>query len=133
MAYDPRKALQVCEYMSVQGISARQACIKAGVDQSTFNDWLNKDAALAGYYARAREDAIEHIADEAMRIADEPIPTTQSGSLDSAAVAKQKLQIDTRKWLLSKMAPKRYGDKLELSGDPASPLITKIERVIVQK
>jgi hypothetical protein len=49
-------------------------------------------------------------------------------------VQKQKLRMDTRKWLLSKMAPKKYGDKLELSGDDKSPLtIQRIERVIVKQ
>jgi len=40
--------------------------------------------------------------------------------------------VDTRKWLLSKLAPKKWGDKLELSGDPENPLLQKIERVIVK-
>ena len=46
---------------------------------------------------------------------------------------KHKLQVDTRKWLLSKLAPKKYGEKLELTGDPDRPLaIQKIERVVVK-
>jgi hypothetical protein len=49
-------------------------------------------------------------------------------------VQKQSLRVDTRKWLLSKMAPKKYGDKLELTGDDKSPLtIQRIERVIVKQ
>jgi len=47
-------------------------------------------------------------------------------------VQKHKLQVDTRKWLLSKLAPKKYGDKLEVSGDAANPLVTRIERVVVK-
>ena len=43
----------------------------------------------------------------------------------------RKLQIDTRKWMLSKMLPKIYGDKLELTGDKENPLqtVTRIELV----
>jgi hypothetical protein len=44
------------------------------------------------------------------------IPTGE-GKVDNAMVQKQRLRVDTRKWLLSKLAPKKYGDKLELSGD----------------
>ena len=56
------------------------------------------------------------------------------GKKDWAAVQKHKLQVDTRKWLLSKLAPKKFGDKLELTGDPDRPLaIQKIERVVVKK
>ena len=39
-----------------------------------------------------------------------------------------RLKADNRKWLLSKLAPKKYGDKLELSGDKESPLTVQIVR-----
>ncbi len=38
----------------------------------------------------------------------------------------RRVRIDTRKWLLSKMAPKRYGDRLELAGDKDNPLEVNI-------
>ena len=116
------------------GLSAFKACQAAGVPQSTFNRWMDDDAKLAEEYARAREDLIEHIASETLAIADQPVGSTESGATDSGAVQKQRLQVDTRKWLLSKLAPKKYGDKLELTGDPDRPLaIQKIERVVVKK
>jgi len=114
------------------GLSAHQACKQIGLPQSTFNHWLNDDIKMAAEYARAREDLIEHIAAETLRIADSPVGSTDSGATDSGAVQKQRLQVDTRKWLLSKLAPKKWGEKLELSGDPDSPLLQKIERVIVK-
>jgi hypothetical protein len=95
---------------------------------------MNDDAALAHEYARAREDLHEVIAAEIVAIADQPVGSTESGATDTGAVQKQRLQVDTRKWLLSKLAPKKWGDKLELSGDQQHPLaIQTIERVIVKK
>ena len=38
------------------------------------------------------------------------------------ATNHRRLQIDTRKWLLSKLLPKKYGDKLEISDNRADPL-----------
>lgn len=65
-------------------------------------------------------------------ITDQDVGTTLEGKKDWMAVQKQRLQVDTRKWLLSKLAPQKYGDKLELTGDPDRPLaIQKIERIIV--
>jgi len=114
------------------GSSAFAACKAAGVPQSTFGRWVDEDAALAEEYARAREDLVERIAEETMAIADEPVGNTDSGATDSGAVAKQRLQVDTRKWLLSKLAPRKYGDRLELAGDPKNPIaVARIERVIV--
>lgn len=116
------------------GMSAFKACQVAGVNQSTFNLWLNDDAELAAEYARAREDLIERMAQEVLELSDVDVGLQPDGKKDWAAVQKHKLQVDTRKWLLSKLAPKKFGDKLELTGDPDRPLaIQKIERVVVKK
>jgi hypothetical protein len=114
------------------GLSCFKACAVAGVHSSTFNDWINADAALAVKYAGAREALIEKMANELLEIADTPVGSTDSGATDSGAVQKQRLQVDTRKWLLSKLAPKKYGDRLELAGDAANPLVARIERVVVK-
>ena len=115
------------------GLSAFKSCQAAGVPHSTFNSWLNDDAALAVDYARAREDLIERMAQEVLELSDVDVGLQPDGKRDWAAVQKHKLQVDTRKWLLSKLAPKKFGDKLELTGDPDRPLaIQKIERVVVK-
>jgi hypothetical protein len=115
------------------GLSALKSCAKAGVNQSTFTGWLNDDPALAKEYARAREDLIELMAQEILDISDQDVGETLDGKRDWAAVQKHKLQVDTRRWLLSKLAPKKYGDKLELSGDAENPLvISRIERVVIK-
>jgi hypothetical protein len=114
------------------GLSAFKACQAAGVPQSTFNLWVNDDAKLAEDYARAREELIERMANEVLELADSEVPETGDGKKDWQAIQKHKLQVDTRKWLLSKLAPKKYGEKLEVSGDPANPLVQRIERVVVK-
>jgi hypothetical protein len=128
------------------GLSAFKACEAAGVPHSTFMEWLKMDAELADRYARAREDLIERIANETMAIADQAFTEIEEQTLDAKGkpvavkkkvpvdVQRARLQVDTRKWLLSKLAPKKYGEKLELTGDPDRPLaIQKIERVVVGK
>jgi hypothetical protein len=116
-----------------EGLSAFKACQKAGVPQSTFSLWVDSDAKLAESYAHAREDLIERIASEVMELADSEVPETGDGKKDWQAIQKHKLQVDTRKWLLSKLAPKKYGDRMTLAGDEDSPLaIQKIERVVVK-
>ncbi len=121
----PEHKIKLCDAVidGMQGgLSCFKACQSAGVNHSTFMRWVNDDAALANRYARAREELIELMAQDLLEIADAPVGSTDSGSTDGGAVQKQKLQIDTRKWLLSKLAPKKYGEKLEVSGDEKSPL-----------
>jgi hypothetical protein len=104
------------------GLSAFKACQAAGVPQSTFNRWVDADVKLAEDYAHAREDLIERMANEVLELADSEVPETGDGKRDWQAIQQRKLQVDSRKWLLSKLAPKKYGDRLELAGDKENPL-----------
>lgn len=97
----------------LEGKSCRTSCKDVGVPLASFFRWVANDESLADQYARAREMLIEHMAEDLLQISDEAVATTAAGATDSGAVAKQRLQVDTRKWLLSKLAPKKYGDKVE--------------------
>jgi len=107
------------------GLSAFKACQEAGVPQSTFNRWVDADAKLAEDYAHAREDLIERMAQEVLELADSDVPETGEGKKDWQAIQKHKLQVDTRKWLLSKLLASVFGDKLALGGaDDLPPIKT---------
>ena len=128
-----KKITEVLKHMR-DGHSLRQSSIKAGITPQSVLRAVDKDSELAEQYAQARAAMIDKIADDIITIADEEMIPTGEGKVDSAMVQKQRLRVDTRKWLLSKMAPKKYGDKLELTGDDKSPLtIQRIERVIVKQ
>jgi hypothetical protein len=117
-----------------QGEPLAAVCRDIGLKLSTFYEWMEKDAELSGRFARARKSGFDIIAESLLDIADAPPPLTQQGSTDSGAVQHTKLRIDTRLKLLAKWDPKRYGEKLEVSGDAANPIaIQRIERVVVQK
>ena len=119
-----RKAEAVLRGMRA-GASCFQACKKVGIAHSTFFDWVKADKGLADNYARAREDLIELIAAQTLEIADAEVGFTDMGSTDAGAVQKQRLQVDTRKWLLSKLAPRKYGDRMMLVGDEDNPVAVK--------
>ena len=89
------------------GLSLRKACLAVGCAVTTFLDAVARDTALSEQYARARADLIERMADDILEIADHP-------PADAVEGAAARLRVDTRKWLLSKIAPKRYGDKVEV-------------------
>ncbi len=108
---------EICRLLS-EGQSLRKICLADEMpDLRTVMRWLDSDADFCQQYARARELQQEHYADEIMEIADEPPPmaATKFGeAVDSGAVQHQRLRVDTRKWLMSKLAPKKYGDKLDV-------------------
>lgn len=97
--------------------------------------WLGKDehAAFREQYARAREAQADVLADESIEIADDATndwmevnAADEKGEkyrLNGEHVQRSRLRVDTRKWFASKLAPKKYGDKLAVGGDDASPPI----------
>lgn len=105
-----------------KGLSAYKATQAAGVPWGTWTEWVATDDALAVKYTRARETLVERMAQELADIADEPPPLGPDGKVDNGWVQKHRLQVDTRKWLLSKLAPRKYGERLEVAGDASAPL-----------
>ncbi|WP_448970276.1 terminase small subunit-like protein [Neisseria sp.] len=104
--YSDEMAEKICELIA-NGMSLRTVCLQEGMPSAvTVCKWLSENQEFSKQYARAREEQAVSFADEIISIADSVEP-------DSAAVAKAKLQIDSRKWLAAKMAPKKYGDKVE--------------------
>jgi len=66
-------------------------------------EWILADLHhFATRYARARDKGLDNMADECLVIAD-------SATAEDAQA--RRLSVDTRKWYLSKLAPKRYGDQ----------------------
>lgn len=108
-----------------EGIPLAQACRQYKLGLTTWYDWAAKDPEFAERIAHARKAGHEIIATGTLDIADEEPPTLPNGGKDSAHVAWQKNRIWARMQLLAKWDPKRYGDKLELSGDEKNPLQVK--------
>lgn len=103
------------------GKSLRQACREVDFPIQTFNDWINADSELAGQYERARSNRADKLFEEILSIADNQqygtIETTKEWGVEVQTrdmIEHRRLQIDARKWMLGKMAPKRYGDRVEL-------------------
>ena len=87
-----------------------------GISQGALSYWLECNAP--NEYAHARELRAEHIVEELIGIADEEPGYTNQGGTDTGAVQHAKLRIDTRKWLASKMLPRKYGDRISVDLPP---------------
>jgi len=73
--------------------------------------WLLKHEDFAQKYARAREAQMETHLEDILEIAD---------GVDDPQ--NKRVRIDTRKWAMSKLAAKKYGDKHLVGSDPENPL-----------
>ena len=76
---------------------------------------LRKNHELKAAYQQAVEDRADRLAEELMELADTPIPEGLDGPGRSAWVQQMRLRVDVRKWAASKLKPKTYGERLDLS------------------
>lgn len=90
----------------------------------SFFRWVINDAQIREKYEFALTARQHAMAEEIVHISDSPVGSLESGATDSGAVQKQRLQVDTRKWILSKLVPKKYGDKItqEVTGSDGGPV-----------
>jgi Bacteriophage Sf6, terminase small subunit-like len=123
--YSQEIADEVCRRLA-GGESLRAICRDEGIpDESTVRLWaLDDREGFAAQYARAREVQFLAIADELLEIADdgrndwmEREGKDERGGceLNGEHIQRSRVRIDTRKWMLSKMLPKVYGDKTEVA------------------
>ncbi len=117
--YREALGLSVCAAIA-EGMSLRKVCELPGMPaMSTFLRWMadEQHAELREQYARAREAQADALAEEILQIADDGRNDTQVDEdgnvfIDHDVIARSRLRVDARKWLASKMAPKKYGDKI---------------------
>jgi len=119
---------KILGYISNDSMHTNLACRTAGLAPSVFVEWTAADKALGERYTRARELMLDAKAEALTRLHDEVLTNPQTGALDAASVALLRLRADNEKWLLSKIAPKRYGERVAIAGDNESPL--KVENTI---
>jgi hypothetical protein len=118
----------ICERLA-DGVSLRSICTDEDMpNKATVFRWLNKHQEFNDQYARAREEQAESLADDIVNIADsagnplliDDVPLLKDGEpvmyTDASAVAHAKLKVEARKWVASKLKPKKYGDKIEHTG-----------------
>lgn len=111
-------AEKLCERIA-KGESVRTICEDEDFPaQSTVYKWLNENDSFSEQYARAREKQADFLAEEIIQIADDgrnDTYTDDKGNVltDHDVIARSRLRVDARKWYASKLAPKKYGDRVE--------------------
>ena len=84
--------------------------------------WLNNSEELVKQYTRAREEQAETFVDEILDIADDNKDDTyldENGKLiiNQEVIARSRLRVDSRKWIASKLKPKRFGDYTKIQAE----------------
>jgi hypothetical protein len=110
--------------------------LKLKVAPTMIYDWMIEDTELANRYARAKQEQADFLVEEMLAISDDDSQDAIFVEVDDKSgksakmicnnefIQRSRLRVDTRKWIASKLKPKKYGDKLEIeTSDDGHPLI----------
>jgi hypothetical protein len=125
--YTPELAERVLADLRRHGSTAK-AAKAVGVERETVTRWCVLHPEFEPLYARAKAEGIDALVEDTIEIADEPLPSTDKGGVDTGVVAHAKLRIETRRWYAERLAARKYGvlQKLEHSGPDGGPVRAQI-------
>ena len=132
--YSKKLSDEICAQLA-DGKSLRTVCLPDDMpDKATVFRWLRTNEEFRDQYARAKEESADALTDEMLDIADDGSNDWMKRHgkdeedywvVNGEHVQRSRIRIDTRKWIASKLKPKKYGDKTVIAGDPDNPIKTQ--------
>lgn len=119
--YSQELADKFCQEIAL-GQSLKTVCLGEDMPSPvTIFAWFRTYPEFLNQYARATEERSEAMAEDILDIADDGtndwMEINGRDIPDQEAIQRSKLRVEARKWLMSKMKPKKYGDKVDLTSD----------------
>ena len=123
--YTQEKADEICALLA-EGTSLRTVCKADDMPSlSTVFKWLREIKTFSHQYARAKEESADALLEETMEIADDGSNDWMEKNdeknpgydFNGEHFQRSRLRVDVRKWAMSKLKPKKYGEKLDLTTD----------------
>lgn len=103
-SYNQTTADRLCRYLAV-GESLRKATKHEGMPSiQTVFTWMRNHPDFLEQYTRAKQEAADALVEEMLDIADSETPD----------VNRDRLRVETRKWIAAKLKPKKYGEKMQV-------------------
>ena len=120
--YTLKLADKICEELAL-GKSMRTVCkMEDTPAMSTVFKWLRDIPEFTEQYEKAKQESTDAMAEDILDIADDSSNDVSEILRDDGStfekvnaenIQRARLRVDTRKWLMSKMKPKKYGDKIQ--------------------
>lgn len=110
----------ICHKIAIEGMALRNVLkLKNMPSGETFYKWINEDKLKTKQYARACDDRADKIFEDILNIADSvgnDVILDKDGKevTNYNIIQRDRLRVDSRKWILSKLNPKKYSDKIQV-------------------
>jgi hypothetical protein len=145
--YSQELADKICAELAL-GKSLRSVCKSDDTPEiSTVFRWLREKEDFSKQYAKAKEESADALLEETMDIADDGSndwmqsndPENAGYKQNGEAIQRSRLRVDVRKWAMSKLKPKKYGERVhtehsgtihttDLSDDELTRKIAELEQ-----
>ena len=128
--FTPELCAEVCRRIAMGQSMAEVGRADEMPSASTLWRWMMVHEEFRSNYAKAVDERTECIVDELLDIADNATNDWMMRQVDGELVkvvdkehiSRTRLRIDTRKWIASKLKPKKYGDAMIHRGDEEAPI-----------
>jgi hypothetical protein len=122
--YTQEIADKICAEISTSIKSLRTICKQDGMPSVvSVMSWLRTNDEFLKQYTRAKEEQADMMVEDMLTIADEN-SQDHTPFTGGNVINRDRLRVDTRKWIASKLKPKKYGDKTttEVTGADGGPI-----------
>jgi hypothetical protein len=146
--YSEKVVLKLCKEIATSSKSLRTICeLDEMPSVQTILTWLRDNPEFLARYTQAKEMQADFMIEEMIEIADDgtnDFMTITKGSQtynieDKEVTNRSRLRVDTRKWIASKLKPKKYADRLtteiqalDKQGNPTDQPATILLNIPVQ-
>lgn len=114
MDYTDEIADKICDIIATSNKGLSTICAEEGMpSRSSVHKWLKANESFADKYARAKQDQADLLAEEILTISDDGAKDSSEGGY--VTLQRHRLMVDARKWVASKLKPKSWGDKLDVT------------------
>jgi hypothetical protein len=115
------------------GNSLRKSCNNV-IPCKTFFEWMSNDELKSKQYAYACTERADFIFEQTLNISDNvenDMITLEDGRevVNNAVIQRDRLRVDTRKWFLSKINPKKYGEKQIIDNTSSDGTMSPIDTI----
>ncbi len=115
--YNTEIGKEICHTIANSSKSLRTISLEFNVPLRTLLDWLSTNKEFSQQYAQAKEQQADFLAEEMIEIADDSANDTiytDKGPIENREwTNRSRLRVDTRKWIASKLKPKKYADRID--------------------
>jgi len=117
----------ICETIESSKDGLHPICKKFKVSYTEFRKKIRNDEEKRNRYVRAKEDQADYLADLIIDVAFDD-SDDEKAFVGVNHIQRDKLKVDSLKFIAAKLKPTKYGDKIEVTGKQEVTINWKTEK-----